>query len=222
MDATQWRNALRLLRPTGCAHAGYLLWLLVRYIAGRQRTNMDRVRDILLYFVAALAMFSLLCAVYQAMQGQIGSATVLGGLFVACTMIVYIPQLELLKVFGVEARLREVKDTLTEAQVIINRLNRLSAVNTRVSYMLMGWGNRMDGPTAKDKQSILDDVDRQLVEIHMLSPQERGAITKPYVQLIGLTCISSSSRSWNAIRHSNRTRLCAFTPPIRAMRTGKS
>jgi hypothetical protein len=147
--------------------------------------DMDRVRDILLYFVAALAMFALLCAVYQAMQNQNWSATVLGALFVACVMIVYINQLELLKVFGVEAKLRKVDDTLTEAQVIAGRLTELSKINARVSYMLMGWGNRMDGPSAKDKQAIIDDVDKQLVELK-ISPQERASISKSYVQLIGV------------------------------------
>lgn len=146
---------------------------------------MDKVRDILLYFVAALAMFSLLCAVYQAMHGQNGSATVLGAIFVAGTMIVFIPQLELLKVFGVEAKLREVKDTLTEAQVLTKKLNKLAVINARVSYILMGWGNRLDGPTAKEKQAILDEVDRQLADME-ITPDERASITKPFVQLIGI------------------------------------
>jgi hypothetical protein len=66
---------------------------------------MDRIREIVLYFVAALAMFSLLCAVYQAMNKAAGSAIVLAGIFIASTFIVFLPKLEVLKAFGVEARL---------------------------------------------------------------------------------------------------------------------
>lgn len=37
---------------------------------------MERVRDLFLYFVEALAMFALLCAVYQAMNDEFGSAAI--------------------------------------------------------------------------------------------------------------------------------------------------
>jgi hypothetical protein len=65
---------------------------------------MDRVRDIFLYFVAALTMFSLLCAVYQAMNDRLGSAGTLAVIFLVGALIVFIPQLEVLKALGVEAR----------------------------------------------------------------------------------------------------------------------
>jgi hypothetical protein len=54
---------------------------------------MDRVRDIFLYFVAALAMFSLLCAVYQAMNDKLWSATLLGSIFLVSALVLYIPRL---------------------------------------------------------------------------------------------------------------------------------
>jgi len=66
---------------------------------------MDRIRDILLYVVAAFAMLSFACAVYQAMNEKNGSAAALGGIAVAATLLVFFPRLEVFKAFGVEARL---------------------------------------------------------------------------------------------------------------------
>lgn len=141
---------------------------------------MDKVRDIVLYVAAAFAIFSLICAVYQAMNERLSSAGVLAGIFFVCTMIVFIPRLEVLKAWGVEARLRE---SLSEANAIIERLNRLSAISAKVSYMTLAWGNRMGAPTAKDKQALLDEVDQQIADLK-LTPSERAEITKPYMRLV--------------------------------------
>jgi hypothetical protein len=143
---------------------------------------MDRVRDAFLYFVAGMSMLSLLLAVYQAMNNSLKSAGVLAAVFFVSTMIVFIPQLEVLKAFGVEAKLRE---KLNEADVIIAKLNRLSALSAKVSYTMMAWGNRFDGPSAKDRQAIIDEVDRQIADLK-LTPEQRRDITGQYVSFIGL------------------------------------
>jgi len=79
---------------------------------------MDRVREIFLYVVAALSMIALLCAVYQAMNDKNGSAVVLGTIFLVGALIVFIPDLEVLKAWGVEAKLRQ---RLNQADQIIAR-----------------------------------------------------------------------------------------------------
>lgn len=149
---------------------------------------MDRLREIFLYAVAALSLFALLCAVYQAMNRQTGSAATLAGVFLVTSLIVFIPQLEVLKAWGIEARLSK---TLDRAEEIIGRLRALSAVSAQSTYMQMAWGNRMGTPSAKDKQAILDEVDRQLVDLGV-PEEERSKIHKPYVQMIGFdfTCCS--------------------------------
>jgi len=141
---------------------------------------MDRVRDILLYVSAAFAMLSFACAVYQAMNDKVGSAVTLAGLGVACTLLVFFPRLEVFKAYGVEARLSQ---TLDRAEEILQKLQRLSVISARTSYMTMAWGNRMDTPAAKDKQAVLDEVDKQLIDLSV-SPAERTALQRPYVQLI--------------------------------------
>ena len=49
--------------------------------------------------------------------------------------------------------------------------------------MTAAWGNRMGSPEAKDKQAMLDEVDKQLADIGV-SKEERASITKPYVRMI--------------------------------------
>jgi hypothetical protein len=56
--------------------------------------------------------------------------------------------------------------TLNQANDIITRLSQMAIINARVSYTTLAWGNRMaTGPYAKDKQAILDEIDRQLVDL---------------------------------------------------------
>jgi hypothetical protein len=141
---------------------------------------MDRVRDIFLYFVAALAMFALLCAVYQAMNDKKGSAATLAAIFFLCAMIVFIPKLDVLEAFGVKAQLNK---TLDRAEEIIGKMKRLSEINARASYMTMAWSNRLGAPSAKEKQAILDEVDAQLTDLNVTA-EERKAITRPYTQMI--------------------------------------
>jgi hypothetical protein len=51
------------------------------------------------------------------------SAGALAGLFVVSTLLFYLPQLETLSAFGIEARLR---NTLDRAEEIIDRLKKLA------------------------------------------------------------------------------------------------
>jgi hypothetical protein len=145
-------------------------------------TVMDRLREIFLYFVAALAMLSLLCAVYQAMNNSLRSAGVLATIFLVSALIVFIPQLEMLKAWGVEARLNK---TLDRAEEIIGRLRRLSTVSARVTYLTMAWSNRWGVPPAKEKMAVLDDINKQLEEMQV-TPEERKAIARPLVRMVGV------------------------------------
>jgi hypothetical protein len=68
--------------------------------------GMDKTLDVFLYFVAAMTMFSMLGAVYRAFNDQKGSAITPGTLFLVGVLIVFIPQLEVIKMLGAEAKLR--------------------------------------------------------------------------------------------------------------------
>jgi len=143
---------------------------------------MDKVRDILLFFVAAMAVFALLGAVYQAFNNEKGSAITLGSLFLVGTLVVFLPQLEFIKTFGVEAKLRQ---SLDRAEEIISRLRRLSAISARVTYLTMAWSNRWGQPTARERMTVLDDLNKQLEEINV-PIEERRTVARPLVRMVGV------------------------------------
>src|SRR5262245_18953911 len=55
--------------------------------------------------------------------------------------------------------------------------------NARVTYMNIAWSNRMGSPSTNEKQALLDEVDRQLVEFRV-PDEERRRIVKPVVQML--------------------------------------
>ena len=95
---------------------------------------MDKVRDIFSYFVAAMAMFAMLGSVYQAFNNQKSSALTLGTIFLVGALIVFLPQVEFIKTFGVEAKLRQ---TVTEALATLSSVRRLSQISARATYLTM-------------------------------------------------------------------------------------
>jgi hypothetical protein len=84
---------------------------------------MDRVKEIFGYFMAAMAIFSLLCAVYEAMNQRLGSSGVLSAIFVACGFLLYLPQLDTFKAFGIEARMQ---NTLNRVEVSLQQLQKMA------------------------------------------------------------------------------------------------
>src|SRR5258705_426345 len=60
-------------------------------------STMDRVRDILLFFVAGMSVFALICAVYQAMNEKIESGVLLASIFLVGVFVVFLPKLEILE-----------------------------------------------------------------------------------------------------------------------------
>ncbi len=150
---------------------------------------MDRMKDLLSFFIAAMAMVSLLCAVYEAMNQRNWSAGALAGLFVVSTLLFYLPQLETLSAFGIQARLR---NTLDRAEEIIDRLKKLAEVNAKVTYLTLAWGNRLGSPSAVEKQKVLDEMDAQLHALKV-DDAERLAIAQPLTTLIGVDLYTAYS-----------------------------
>jgi len=143
---------------------------------------MDRLKDIVAFVMAVMAVFTLIGAAYQAFNNSIKSAAALGTLCALSVALLYLPQLEVFKAFGIEARLRH---TLDRAEEIIAHLKELAMINAKVTYLSMAWENRLGSPTAKDKQAVLDEVDQQLIALKV-GDEERREIKKPLVQMIGL------------------------------------
>lgn len=152
---------------------------------------LERLRDVVLFVAGIIAVGALILAAYEGFNQRVASATFLGALGVVCTFMLFMPKLEVFKVWGMEARLVR---TLDRAEEIIGKLRRLSLISARTGYMQLAWGNRMASPSAKEKQSVLDEIDAQLAELQV-SPSERDAITRQFVQIIAFDFLQIFARA---------------------------
>jgi hypothetical protein len=143
---------------------------------------MDRLREIVLFVAGLLAIGSLIMAAFEGFNQRISSAAFLGTLGVVCTFLVFMPKLEAFKVWGVEAKLQQ---TVTEAVATLASVKRLAEISARASYLIIAWGNRFDGPRAKEKQTVLDEIDAQLAELKV-APAEIANIQRPFVKVVRL------------------------------------
>ncbi|WP_441228113.1 hypothetical protein AB7813_12645 [Tardiphaga sp. 20_F10_N6_6] len=117
---------------------------------------------------------ALILSAYEGLNQRVTSATFLGALGVVCTFMLFMPKLEVFKVWGIEARLVK---TLDRAEEILAKLRRLSLISAKSTAMNLAWGNRMATPPAKEKQSILDEMDAQLAELKV-SPEDRKPLQR--------------------------------------------
>jgi len=151
---------------------------------------MERMKDLLSFFIAAMAMVSLICAIYEAMNQRNVTAGTLAGIFLLATLLFYLPRLETLSALGIEVRLR---NTLDRAEEIIDRMKTLAEANAKVTYMTVAWGNRLGSPSAIDKQKLLDQTDEQLRALKV-DEAVRKTIAKPLIALIGVDLYQTYSQ----------------------------
>ena len=133
------------------------------------------------YLLSLAAALCLGFAVYFICNDKLKAGALLSGLFFLCVLLAYFPQLESVKAFTVDVKLRR---SLDRAEEILNHLKKLTIINAKTSYMILAWQNRWGGASAKEKQAILDDFDQMLIELN--ASDERDEIVRPYVQLIGV------------------------------------
>jgi len=143
---------------------------------------LDKLREIVLFVSGLLALGTLIMAAFEGFNQRVSSAVFLGTFGVVCTFLLFMPKLEVFKVWGVEAKLQQ---TVTEAVATLENLKRLSEISARASYLTIAWGNRMGTPPAREKQAVLDDIDRQLAELKV-SPDELATIQRPFVKMVRL------------------------------------
>jgi hypothetical protein len=141
---------------------------------------MDKLLEIVRYAAGAGAVFAVVAALYQAMNREVGSALVVLLIFLALCVVTFFPQIQQFSFYGLEARMI---GSVKEVKGIEEAVRRMAAVNARVTYMSIAWGNRMGAPSAVDKQAILDDVDKHLKDVKV-SEDERQSIVKPLVAMI--------------------------------------
>lgn len=133
-----------------------------------------------LFALAALLTFAL--SIYLLFKEQNVSATIASGLFLVCATLGYLPQLESIKAFSIDIKLRR---SLDRADELIQRTKELSLLNARLAYSSLAWQNRMGGIPNREKQKILDEVNANLIEAGV-GKEELKKISEPQIYLIGV------------------------------------
>lgn len=146
----------------------------------------ERVKDILSIFMAAVAIFAGLCTIYEAMHARAASAGLLLAVTVVTTALFYFPHIESLKTPGVEITLRK---TLDRAEEIIEQMRRLATANAKISALTLAWSNRLGSPTAAQKQEAFDETRRELLALKVPESKMRD-ISWPVVRMIGVDLYS--------------------------------
>jgi hypothetical protein len=83
---------------------------------------MDRVREIVLFVAAVIAVFAFIAAVYQSVNEKLGSAALCAGMAVAFTLMDFLPKLEIFEAFGVKAHLNK---TVNESDTLLEKISDL-------------------------------------------------------------------------------------------------
>lgn len=144
---------------------------------------MNKMMKYLPPFLLSLGAAICFClTIYFCLRGEIKAALLMSGLFFLCILLAYFPQIESLKAFAIDVKLRK---NLDRAEEILKRVRQLTIFNAKISYMVLAWQNRMGSPSAKSKQEMLDEVDQMLVGLDIQDSQ-RTQMVQPYVRLIAL------------------------------------
>jgi hypothetical protein len=133
-----------------------------------------------LFALAAATCFVLM--IVFAFKDKLKAATLLATVFFVSVILGYFPQLDSIAAFSINVKLH---NNLERAEEILKQLRDLAALNAKSSYFAMTWNNLWGRPSAKDKQTILDEIDQQLTALKV-TEEERHAMTRQYVQLIGV------------------------------------
>jgi hypothetical protein len=144
---------------------------------------MNRAKELFGYFLTAIAAATAVLAVYEVLKGNLQASVVLAGLFVASTLLTYLPQMENFKAFGVEAKL-QIQEKLDRAEEILRRVRELSIASAKVSYFDIASGGRWNGQNFCEKQKVFDLIDEQLRSIGV-GEEERQEIARPHINFIG-------------------------------------
>lgn len=142
--------------------------------------DVDKVQNIVTYTAGAVAVFALIGALYQSMSKGNGSAGPTLIVFLAACVVVFLPLISQFSLPGFEARMN---NSVKEVKAIEDAVRKIATVNARVTYMTIAWANRMGSPSAKERQTLLDDVDKQIREFKV-TEEERLRIVQPVVNML--------------------------------------
>jgi hypothetical protein len=136
-------------------------------------------------------------------------AGVAASLFIVSALLVFLPELESLKAFGVEAKLRA---RLSEADELLAKLRSLATVNAQLAYQQLAWMGRWASPRAAMKQQLASEVDRVVKELGLdaqivAAPKQEYIrhtlkdLSRPFSQLVSMRAKRLAHDLW--LRHKS-------------------
>jgi len=133
------------------------------------------------YVLSIVAAFCIYFAIQLARKERIKGASLLGAFAFLSVVLAYFPQLDSVQALSIQVRLRK---NIDRAEEILADLKQLSILSAKSSYMSMAWNSR-GMPAIRDRQAVLDEVQKQLTALQVSEAQKREA-SHPYVQMIGV------------------------------------
>jgi hypothetical protein len=144
-----------------------------------------KVKDVIIGsppYLFALAAAACLClAIWFSWQDKLKAAALLSGLFLLCVVLAYFPQLDSIKAFSIDVKLR---NSLDRADEILAKIRKVSIGSAKSTYMNTAWSGRFGGMSERDKQDLLDAVNEELQSVG-ITDEERKEIVRPYIEFIG-------------------------------------
>jgi hypothetical protein len=163
--------------------------------ARREGMTMDYISLVLSILFSVGATIGLALSIFFFFHDKHKRGISFSTLMFVCALLAYVPQLDSIKSGFVDAKFNR---TINQANDTIARLTKMAIINARVSYATLAWGGRLGGPYARDKQLILDDVDRQLFDLRV-DQNDRKQISQTLVQLIAFDLYNVFTQSMDRL-----------------------
>jgi hypothetical protein len=120
------------------------------------------------YFLAAAP--ALIIALYLALMDRVAAGSLAAGIFVVLLLLQNLPHMELLKAWGIEAKMRE---RLKEADEITKNLRQAAIASARLTFYTLGPGSRMGGSNRRERQALADIAEQMLRDVDVKDDEIR-------------------------------------------------
>ncbi len=133
------------------------------------------------YLFTGAAITCFILTAYFALHESVPTATLYSGLFVVCVIFGYFPQLDSIKAFSVDVKL---KKNISRAEEIIANIRSLSIANARFAYTIAAYSGRGPSITIIEKQALIKIINKHLNNMN-ITDSERREVSSQYVKMIG-------------------------------------
>jgi hypothetical protein len=120
-------------------------------------------------------------AIVLACLGNVPAAALVAAMFLVSTLFIYLPRIEYIKAFSVEARLTR---TLDDAENLLKRLKSLVSSTSKQAIIQIAWMNRMGSLSYAEKAISIAEIDK-LMQASAFDPDEVLEVKRPFLSMVG-------------------------------------